>query len=183
MRDMTAAAKAAIEGDNVPLIVLIEMDFSGGFFRVNNSAQNFTWNGYTWCGLGVLGAVNPIDEKSDLSAAGITFQISGVPQEDISLALAQQYQGRSLKMWIAPLDSNHQVIADPIGPYEYRMDTMDIELGQTATITVSAESKLIDWERAWGLRYTDEEQRRLYPTDLGLQFVPQMAEKQIKWGY
>lgn len=180
---MTAAALAAIKDGNVPLVVLIEMDLSGGFIRVNNSSQNFTWNGYTWVGLGVLGSIGRIDENSDLSAAGITFQLSGVPQEDITFALAQQYQGRSLKMWIAPLNSNHIIIVDPIGPYEYRMDTMDIELGQTATITVSAESRLIDWERSWGLRYTDEEQRRLYPTDMGLQFVPQMAEKQIKWGY
>lgn len=183
MRTTTGAIDTALAGGNVPLILFVEMDFPSGFLRVNNSGQNFDWGGYTWIGVGALGSIDQITEASDLSAQGLGFSISGVPTEYISTALGQKYQGRSCKVWFAPLDSNHQVIADPIGSFNYRMDTMDIELGQTATIRVSAESRLVDWERNNVSRYTDEEQQRLYPGDLGLQFVPQMAEKEIRWGY
>lgn len=182
-RDITAPAIAAIDASNLALVVFVEMDFSSGFLRANNSGQNFDWNGYTWIGVGSLGSIDSVQEVSDLSAQGLSFSMSGVPTEYISNALGADYQGRSCRLWFAALDSNHAVIADPIGPFNYRMDTMDIELGQTATIKVQAESRLIDWERADVSRYTNEEQQRLYPGDLGLEFVPQMAEKQIKWGY
>lgn len=183
MRTLTAAVAAAVGAGNVPLILFIEMDFPSGFLRVNNSGQTFTWDSKSWIGVGNLGTIDTITEASDMSAQGLSFSISGVPTENIAIALGQKYQGRSCKVWFAPLDSNYQVLADPIGSFNYRMDTMDIELGQTATIKVTAESRLVDWERANVSRYTNEEQQRLYPGDLGLEFVPQMAEKEIRWGY
>lgn len=182
-RDMTAASLAAIGGSNVVQVIFVEMDFPSGFLRVNNSSQTFPWNGYDWLGVGMLGAVDPIVEASDMSANGVSFTISGVPQDNVAIALNQKYQGRACKVWRAFLDSSYAVIADPVGPFEFRMDTMDIELGATATIRVTAESKFMDWERNSAARYTHEEQQRRDPTDLGLQFVPQMAEKQIKWGW
>lgn len=183
MRTTTSAINTAITSGNVPMIVFVEMDFPSGFLRVNNSAQTFTWDSKSWIGVGALGSIDAIQETSDMSAAGLAFNISGIATEYISVALGQKYQGRSCKVWFAPLDADHQVIADPIGSFNYHMDTMDIEVGATATIRVTAESRLIDWERAPVSRYTNEEQQRLYPGDLGLEFVPQMAEKEIRWGY
>lgn len=183
MRTTTGAIDTALAGSNVPMVVFVEMDFPSGFLRINNSAQSFDWNGYSWLGIGSLGSIDQITESSDMAANGIALSISGIPSENVALALGQKYQGRSCKVWFALLDSSYQVIADPIGSFNYRMDTMDIELGETATIRVSAESRLVDWERANVTRYTDEEQQKLYPGDLGLQFVPQMAEKELRWGY
>lgn len=183
MRTLTTAVSNAVDAGNVPLVIFVEMDFQSGFLRVNNSAQTIAWDGRDWIGVGALGSIDPIAETADLSAQGLAFRISGVPTEHIAVALGQKYQGRACKVWYAPLDSGHVVIADPIGPFSYRMDTMDIELGATATISVAAESRLIDWERSSVSRYTNEEQQRLFPGDLGLEFVPQMAEKQIRWGY
>jgi hypothetical protein len=183
MRTLTTAATAAVTAGNVPLLVFIEMDFASGFLRVNNSGQTFTWDGYEWFGVGSVGSIESIVEGSDLAATGIGFQLSGVDTTLVAVALDQKYQGRAVKLWYAPLSEGYSVVADPIGPFQYRMDTMDIELGQTANIRVTAESRLIDWERASNIRYTHEEQQRLHPGDLGLQFVPQMVEKQIRWGY
>lgn len=182
-RTLTAGVQAAIALGNVPLVMLVEMDFPSAFLRFNNSGQTLAWDGHDWLGFGNIGSIEPITEAADLSANGLAFVVSGVASEHIANALGQDYQGRSCKVWYAVLDSDYQVIADPIGPFSYRMDTMDIELGQTASIRVTAESRLTDWERAPVSRYTSEEQQRLYPGDLGLEFVPQMSEKQIRWGW
>lgn len=183
MRTLTGAVAAAVAGSNVPLVVFVEMDFSSGFLRVTNAPYDIQWDSQTWVGVGQLGSIDALSETSGLEANGLSFQISGVAQANIAAVLGTEYQGRSCKLWIAALDSNHQVLADPIGPFSYRMDTMDIELGQTATIRVNAESRIVDWETPVAGRYTNEEQQRLYPGDFGLEFVPQMAEKQIRWGY
>jgi len=63
------------------------------------------------------------------------------------------------------------------------MDTMDVELGTTASITVAAESRLADWDRPRVRRYNAADQNISYPSDKGFEFVPQMVEKSIRWGY
>ncbi|HRT09404.1 MAG TPA: hypothetical protein P5233_13565, partial [Candidatus Paceibacterota bacterium] len=61
-------------------------------------------------------------------------------------------------------------------------DTAVITLGESASIQISAENKMADWERARVRRYTHEDQIAEYPADKGLEFVPQMVEKVLIWG-
>jgi hypothetical protein len=182
-RDITPATEAALAAGHVPLIVFVEMDFSGGFLRVNNSAVSFDWGGETWLGVGRLGSIDPIKEGADLQARGLAFRMTGIDPASIAVALGTQYQGRSCKVWVAALTGAHAVIADPVLIFWGRLDTMDIDLGATATITVSAESRLADWDRPRVRRYNHEDQQIDYPGDLGFEFVPQMVEKELRWGY
>jgi cysteinyl-tRNA synthetase len=54
--------------------------------------------------------------------------------------------------------------------------------GQSAIITMTAENRLVDFRRVRELRYTDEEQKNLYPLDKGLEFVNSIQEKEVYWG-
>ena len=182
-RTLTPAAESTFESGNVPMLCFVLMDFPSGFLRVNNSAVIINWGGEDWYGVGRLGSIDQIEEGATLESRGLKFRISGVPQANISTALGQQYQGRDCKVWLAPLTSDYAGIADPVLTFSGRMDVMDIELGNTATITVSAESRLADWDRPRTRRYTHEDQQLDYPGDLGFEFVPQMVEKELRWGY
>ena len=63
------------------------------------------------------------------------------------------------------------------------MDTMVLnDGGETATIQVTVENRLIEFERTRIRRYTAEDQKIDYPNDKGLEFVAEMAEKEIVWG-
>jgi len=53
---------------------------------------------------------------------------------------------------------------------------------ETATIQVTVENRLIEFERTRVRRYTAEDQKIDYPNDKGLEFVAEMAEKEIVWG-
>lgn len=182
-RSLTTAADNALAGGHVPMVVFVELDFPSQFLRLNNSAVNFTWNGYTWLGVGRLGSIDPVKEGADLQARGLALRMSGIDPASISLALGTQYQGRGCKVWLAPLTSEHAVVADPILIFWGRMDTMDIDLGSTATITVNAESRLADWDRPRVRRYNHEDQQIDYPGDKGFEFVPQMVTKELRWGW
>jgi hypothetical protein len=182
-RSQTPAAEAAQAAEHVVLVVFVEMNFSTGFLRANNSGVSLDWNGYSWLGVGKLGSIDPIKEGVDLQARGLAFRIKGIDPANIALALSTQYQGRSCKVWTAELTGGHAVIADPTLIFWGRLDTMDIELGATAPITVSAESRLADWDRPRVRRYNHEDQQIDYPGDLGFEFVPQMVEKELRWGY
>lgn len=181
-RDVTAAVDAALSAGHVPMIVFVELDFPSQFLRLNNSSVSIAWNSYDWLGVGRLGAIDEINEGIDLQARGLALRISGIDPAAISLALGTPYQGRSCKVWAAPLTAAHAVIADPVLVFWGRLDTMDIDLGDTATITVSAESRLADWDRPRARRYNHEDQQIDYPGDLGFEFVPQMVDRQIVWG-
>jgi len=182
-RTLTSATESALASSQVRALMFVLMDFPSGFLRVNNSAQSFSWSGFDWLGVGRLGSIDAVSEGIGLESRGLSFRISGVPQENVAVALGQQYQGRDCKVWLAPLSESYAIIADPVLVFHGRMDVMDIELGETATITVTAESRLADWDRPRVRRYNHEDQQIDYPGDKGFEFVAQMAEKELKWGY
>lgn len=182
-RTLTAPVDSALAAGHVPLVLFVELDFAAQFLRLNNSAVNIDWNGSTWLGVGRLGSIEPIEEGLDLMARGVALSLTGVDPAMVSLSLATQYQGRGCKIWLAPLTAGHAPLADPVLAFWGRMDTMEIELGETATIRLSAESRLADWDRPRVRRYNHEDQQIDYPSDMGFEFVPQMVERELRWGY
>lgn len=181
-RTLTTPVANALQAGNVPYLMLISLDFASGTLRLSSAAYDFQWNGYTWTGAGNLASIQVIEEGAELQMYGVQMTLSGIPATLVSNALNQTYRGRSALIYLAPLDSSYNVLADPVVAFSGRMDTMQIEIGKTATIAMTAESRLTDWERARVRRYNSEDQQQVYPGDLGFQFVPQMVEKQITWG-
>ena len=164
---------------------LVTLDFASGAVHMNSSPYPLVFDGDTFLGVGNLGAISIIQEGSDLQARGIELTLSGIPPELIAIALDEDYQGRDCKIWLGFLASSHEhssLIIDPVQMGPWIMDTMDIEMGETARITVRAESRLIRWDKPHSARYTNEEQQERFVGDLGLEFVPQMAEKELIWG-
>jgi hypothetical protein len=182
MRTLSTAVNTALAAGNVPYLLFIELQFSSGTLRVCNASYDFQWNGHTWVGAATVGGVQPIEEGAELQMYGVAMQLSGIPSDLVSNALNQTYRGKPAIIYCAPLDSDYNVLADPVVAFSGRMDTMQIELGTTATITLSAESRLTDWERARIRRYNNEDQQAVYPSDKGFQFVPQMVSKELSWG-
>lgn len=182
-RSITTATANALADGQVRAVVFVEMDFPSGFLRMNNSAQDMAWNSYNWLGVGRIGSIEPIGEGVSLEASGLAFTITGIDPASIAIALGQQYQGRSCKVWYAPLNADYSVVADPVLVFSGRMDTMDVNLGTTASIKVQAESRLADWDRPRVRRYNAADQAITDPADKGLEFVPQMVEKTLRWGY
>jgi len=145
---------------------------------------NLVYNSTTYLGLGTLGTISPLEETTDLAARGLTLRLSGVPTANVSLALTENYQGRECSIMFGALSPTAgTLIASPVTVFAGRMDVMQItDDGNTAEITMTAESKLMDFKRPREIRYTDEEQQQLFPGDVGLEFVNDIQEKAIYWG-
>lgn len=181
-RGLTVAAATAVTDERPCRTVAVALDFPSGWVRINGSPVDLTIGGNLFTGIAGLGAISAVDEAAELRSYDLTVSLSGVPVDAVSLALAEAYQGRAGVVWEVPLSrTTGAPIADPIVVFRGRMDTMTIEMGQTATVTVTLQNRLADWERPRVLRYTDEDQKRLHPGDKGLEFVPATTEKQIVW--
>lgn len=182
-RNLTAGALAQTTADTMTPILLAELEFPSGFVRVWSGYGNLIWNGNTFIGTGLLGNISPIEETSEIRASGIKLSLSGIPSSLLAVALGEVRQGRSVKVWIAFLDALNAIIPDPYLAFSGRMDVPEIlESGETSTISLSAESRLIDLEKPRERRYTDQDQRIRYPDDRGFEFVPSIQEADIRWG-
>ena len=74
-------------------------------------------------------------------------------------------------------------MADPYAIFQGQMDLMTIsDGGDTATIKLTAESRLIDLDRSRERRFTSEDQKIEFPDDKGLEYVDDLQDKEIVWG-
>lgn len=178
---LNPATEAALQQPTYYPLLLVEMDFASGIVRAHTGAGDFIWNGNTFKGVGLLGKISDWQEGEQLQAYGITMELSGVDAAAVSVSLNEHYQGRALKIWLAFLDENTRLAGDPVGPWRWRMDTMDGEFGKTAVVTLSAASRMVEWEKSRTRRYTDADQRAEHPDDYGCEFVSAAAEKEIEF--
>ena len=183
MRDLSSAVQSAIESSQVAPFLLFEGLFASGYVRVWSGYGELTWNGNIWEGVGSLGSISSIQETSEIQANGISVSMTGIPAEFISLVLEESEQGKSGKVYLGFMDSSNQVIADPYLCFEGKLDIPSIqEEGESSTVTITYESRLIDLQRPRETRLTNEEQQREFVGDLGCEFVPAMKEIILTWG-
>jgi hypothetical protein len=160
-------------------------------------------DGTSWVGTGNLLNISAIEETSELAVKGATLTLSGVPSEVLSLALSEPYQGRVCNIYFGTFSqgsilqesSSYILLQDGSRInlettdkgfneiFSGYMDQMNIEeSGETSTIQLLVENKLVDLERARVARFTSGYQKSIYAGDLGLDFVEDLQDKQISWG-
>lgn len=156
----------------------VDMDFDTAPLRF--------WTGYgdktiftnTYTGTGSLLSISGLEEANDLSAKGVTLQLSGVPTEIVSLALQEPYQRRDCKIYFGTTDTSA-----PIEVFSGLMDKMTIEdSGDSSVIQLTVESKLLRLNKASNWRYTQESHKSRHSGDTFFSYVTDLQNKDIIWG-
>ena len=186
-RNITTAYNNAIKSDTVIPFFATELAFNTGTLRF--------WNGYgditmtaggssnTFTGLGDATGISPIDEQSLIQASGANLVLNGVKSSLISTALSAQYSNRDGKIFLGLFDSSKNVIADVYTLFVGKMDVMVIrESGDTCTIELKLENRLVALERPNLRRMTDEDQKNLFSGDKGFEFIADLQDKELVWG-
>ena len=182
-RDLSAGVISAIEDSQVRPFYLFQGEFVSGTVRAWNGIGDLSWNSQTWGGLGSMLFFSSVEETSDVKAAGMTVTLNGMASSNISLALSDCRQGYSGKIYLGFFDSSNAIISSPYLVFSGRLDTVSIDEGpDTSIVTLNYESRLIDLQRTREIRYTDQEQQRMFSGDLGLEFVADLQDKVLNWG-
>lgn len=181
MRPMTSAAVSAATSEHVTRAVAMLLDIPGGAVRVASTPFPLTIGGEEFLGVGALGSVSTIDEGADLQSYLMSVALSGIPRDAVAAAMAAPWYNKPATIWEVLLTEAHAVIGDPVVVFRGRMTSMQVELGQTASVQVTLQNRLIDWSRPRISRYSSEEQRRLHPGDHGLDFAAGLAGREIVW--
>jgi len=182
-RGITSAMDSALSASEVKPFFLVDLMFSSPVYLWSGT-YTLSHDSKSYLGTGDLMTVEIPQETQDIGAVGVRMQLSGLTGTNIlTAALQQEYQGKSVTIKLGAFNTSGNVVADPVVVFEGFMDVMQItEDGNTSTITLSVENKLIRLESANHRRYTDADQKIDHPSDSGFEFVTDIQEKQIKWG-
>lgn len=183
MRNLSTEMQAVSTAEVVRPIIFVECEFDSGDINLWNGVGSLSYVGKNYIGAGNLLAVEPVSESTDLRANGTSVTLSGLNNTLVGLAKDEDYQGRALTVKLGAMDENNDVIADPVIMFSGFMDTMMLtESGESSTITIDVENKLIQMDRARVRRFTDNDQRIDHPNDDGFSFVTKIQDREIKWG-
>lgn len=185
-RSLSTEMLAVASAEVVRPLLFVEADFDtadGGSLNFWSGYGQITYGGKSYVGAGNLLSVSGIEENTDLKANGARVVLTGISEPLISKARDADYQGRNLVIKFGAMDENNDIISSPVIIFSGFMDVMNIsDSGETASIAVSVENRLIEFDRTRIRRFTAEDQKIDYSSDEGLEYVAQLQEKAIVWG-
>ncbi len=182
-RTLSSEMQAVATAEVVRPIYLIDMEFTSGSVYFWSGVGNLTFNSNTYIGAGDLLSIGSVSETAELQANGATVTMTGIKQSLVTIARDEPYQGRPLTIRLGALDDSGDLVSSPVIIFSGFMDVMTIaDGGETSTISIRVENKLIAFERSFVRRYTSEDQKIEHPSDKGFEFVTKIQEKEIIWG-
>lgn len=168
--------------EHVTMFVAVAMDFSSGIARFWSGIGELSFGGYTYTGVGHLGAIAPAEEHLRNVAEKRSFRLSGVDPSLVSEADIDACYGRSVTEYFGFIDANGALVATPETNWEGRMDGIMRRDGDEPIIEVSAESKFALLDQPDGWRFTDEHQQQFFSGDTGFILVPSVMTATVVWG-
>lgn len=189
-RSLTSGMQAAVAAQSGTIIHFIEVITSGGTIRLTTAPVDISWDSQTWSGVGGVLVFSPVTESSDGRQSGVEIEIAAVNQTVIAAILTNQFRGRSIKIWMGHIDSNGDVIADPLllfGGFQnagWRMSEQRDEEGGggTASISTRAVPRIAELSQSSGIKCNITSHQHYFTDDTFFQNVPNIEGKPAHWG-
>ena len=180
-RAIDSATLAALSGDHVKWLIFAKVDLNGGTLAFNSSLRDRVFNGLNYSGAGDLGSVSGLSESGSLNPSDYEISFSAVNDTTLNLIVNEQYMNNLAEVHLACVDDSDAIIGSPFLWFRGLTDSVTVEYGKNSIIRVQVRDRLADWSRRRVSRYTDQEQQLLHPGDLGLQYVSEVASKEVEW--
>lgn len=182
-RDLGAIVEADLTADHIKPFFALDLHFDLGSLYFWTGLGPITLNSNDYVGTGNFMTITEVEETMETAVRGLGVGLTGLPPEVISLALSEPFQGRPAHLHFGLIDTSTGVASNLVEIFAGSMDTMDIEEGpETSTVKLNIENKLIDLERPRVARFTSANQRSRFPGDRGLDALPWLQDREIRWG-
>lgn len=206
MRNLTPEMVAGFSDRYVSPAILIELFFDDETIRFWTGYGILNWGDLQFTGGGNLIGISPVEETQELHAKGLVATLSGIPSDLIAVALLKRVRGRPFRLHLGLVDTKryvateggdglveledgsgyvrleNELVDSPYRLFSGLMDVMEFtDDGKMADIRLSVENALIVGQRSKVRRFTQEEQRKIYPNDMGLEFINQLQDREIVW--
>ena len=181
--DIPAAVASRLANDNQKIAYGVSLEFDSGTLNLWSGIGDFVGSdSLTYTGAGELLNIQNVEEDNELSSTNMTISISGLSENIVTYATTEDYQNRpiTIKMFFFHPDTDDEI--GSVILFKGRMDTLTVNDGDTFSVIVTAENKLIDLTKPKNLFYTAETQNFLHSGDKGLEFVAKIREQTVNWG-
>jgi hypothetical protein len=181
-RIVSATNETEADKPSITIVVMADLDFSSGMLRVHDGSGNISSGGNTYLGAGQLAGLDVVDENIDIVARGIKLSLSGVDSSIVVPAMTEVYQNRDVTLYLGFVSSSTgALLATPETIWEGRMNQMTINLDKgSAAVELTCEHRLRREPRV--ARYTDEDQRQIFPGDRFFDLTYAIPGFVSKWG-
>lgn len=179
MKDYSVGMQAQLEADNLVPILFVQVELDNRTDYFCSAGHDVEWNGQTWRGAGGLISLEPIQESNTLEAHGMQFVINGMNPAQTAAFLSDQVQGRTCTCWFGVIGDNG-IEADPTIEFKGRLDapTRRVSENSESVISIPVESRMVQWFKASGKRFTHAEHIRNYPGDNFFRTVAKLSQDQ-----
>lgn len=183
MRTINSAGLALLAraqaGEQLPVVQLVRIDFAAATVYLTTAGGPITWSGQTWEPAG-LGAIEPVEDTS-AEMPPLRFTMPGLNPDQLYVALEPGTEGSAVRVYDALIDPDTGACEDAVLAWSGTLNVPELVDGEQADLTVTAEHRGMLAIRPKPSRYTDDEQRRLYPGDTSLDFDPATDAKPLVW--
>lgn len=169
----------AVTGEHVSWFWLVKMELTSTTLYLTSLDFDIVISSITWVGTRGLGGIGPIEE-SDNGVSGITLTLAGITQEHIAGLLSEDIQGKKITVQMAVLNQSTEPPTVAIDPAVWQglLDNQSF-IDSQGQMIVTAENRLIEWDKARLLRFSDQDLKRTRPTDNFFKYADTMANKEI----
>jgi hypothetical protein len=188
MRNLSEEVKEQFTGTGFKPAYLYELYLDSGTVRAWTGVGEIIYNGNTYYGTGIFGAISDVEESQETKSSTFQAQLSGIPTEMASIALNEHYKGRKFIVYLAAMgkasetDTKDSILGADIFAQGI-VDTMNfVDSGTTSTLTLAIAGGIIRILKPRLLRYTNADQQMLFPGDRGLEYIPGLQNKTTLWG-
>ena len=184
-RSINANIVSALANPEIEPFYAVRLDFSTAALYLWTGYGDKTINSQTYIGSGNLLSIDGLEEVNDLSSAGTKIALNGIDSTILNYALTEDYQGREVNIYWGVAG-----VTQVVEVFSGYMDQMTIvDKGDTSTISLSVESKLIVLERPNIRRYTEGSHASVIDTegysntnDSFFRWVAKLQDVQVAWG-
>jgi hypothetical protein len=181
-RNVTTAMLTALSSGFLQPALFVSCAFANETVYVWSGIGSIVFGGHTYIGVGTLGAVSTIEETTGVTAKGIVISLSGLNPQALDDVLGSWQVGLPVFVYLG-LFNGGALIDTAITSWAGRMDAPTITVGgDTCTISINAESRLVDMNSSVELRYTQEQNEIDHPGDQSFQYVNMIQNVPVFWG-
>lgn len=163
-------------------VYFLDIAFASGRFLANSADRNLTIGADLYYAVGSLGKIGEYITLTGVQASALKLTLSNIPIEAVGDIVNEETRNKRVKVAIALMDENHQLVTGLIYWFNGTIDSLAMEIGQSVSVALSASSRLLNWSRSVNSRYNNEDQQSKYPGDKGFKFISNLINLKIQWG-
>lgn len=179
-RSISTDTKTNLAQAHVTAFPLVDMEFTGDTLYCCGAPFDVSWGGNTYLGVQGLGQIDVLSE-TDAEIKGLTFTLSGIPLSNIAMALETNVANCPVTVRLATVDAAGVLSVDT-NVWQGYLDTLGlVDNGESATVQVTAEHRMVSWKRPTIKRFTSADQAEVDADDAFFSYVEATTNATIVW--